>query len=218
VIAVVLAVGCDDGQSPPNLAPTPVLSFRPLALQPGPHWLQLIGFAHSTDPLYPPCEDFFLSYRGTAIRTAFEVTKERDTWVGRSPRGSGGDLELRFREIDTRINGVDIAGSMTGSAVDMPTPPLYQSTGVRAWVQGRASPWATVEGLGEFGVSFLRGRITGDIRFGDGERPGRCTAVMWSLVPDSSGLANPRAPLFPPILGMLQRQLVGSSAGKRMGL
>jgi hypothetical protein len=196
VIAVVLAVSCDDPQSPPGPAPTPPVAFRPLALQPGPHWLHLIGFAHSTDPQYPSCDDFFLSYGGTAIRTALEITNERNAWVGRSPAASGGDLEFRFRETGARISGVDIAGSMGGSAVDMPTPPLYKSTGVRARVQGTASPWATVEGLGEFGVSFLRGQVTGDIRFGDGERSGRCTAVMWSLVPDTSVLPNPVLPLL----------------------
>jgi len=215
VIAVVLAVGCDDAQSPPGLAPTPI-SFRPLALQPGPHWLHLVGFAHSTDPLYPACDDFFLSHGGTAIRTAIEITKEGTTWAGRSPAGSGDDLEFRFREIGARISGVDIAGSIRGSAVDMPTPPLYQSTGVRAWVQGPASPWATVAGLGEFGVSFLRGRITGNIRFGDGERPARCTVVMWSLAPDTSVLPVPPMPLLP--AGALQRQRFGSSAGRNTGL
>jgi hypothetical protein len=199
VIAVAVVAGCDDEQSsPPSSRPTPVLTFGALALEPGPHWLHLIGFARSTDPLYPPCEDYFLSYGGTAIRTAFEITKEGETWVGRSPSESGGHLELRFKEVGTRIGGVDIVGSMTGSAIDMPTPPLYQSTGVRAWVQGTSDPWATVDGLGEFGVSFLRGRIAGDIRFGDGERSSRCTAVMWSLVPATSVLPNPPIPLRPP--------------------
>jgi hypothetical protein len=199
VIAVVLATGCGNGQSsPPALGPTTIVPLRPLALQPGPHFLQLIGFARSTDSQYPPCEDFFRSHGGTAIRTALEITKEGDTWVGRSPEEATGHLELRFKEGGARISGVDISGGMTGSAIDMPAPPLFQSTGVRAWVQGTSGPWATVEGLGEFGVSFLRGRVSGDIRFGDGEIPSRCTAVMWSLVPDKSVLPMPPIPLFPP--------------------
>src|SRR5688572_21238908 len=153
--AVVLVIGCDDATLPPGVAPTPPDSFRLLALQPGPHWLHLVGFAYSTDSLYPPCEDYFLSHGGTAIRTAFEIAKEGREWIGRSPAGSGGDLEFRFREIGSRVGGIDISGSMTGSAIDVPAPP--RSSAVRAWVQGTASPWATVEGLGEFGVSFLRG-------------------------------------------------------------
>ena len=39
---------------------------------------------------------------------------------------------------------------------------------------------------------------TGDIRFADGERPGRCTTVMWSLAPDASvALDRPGATAVP---------------------
>jgi hypothetical protein len=171
-LGAVIIAGCGGASS---TAPTPLRPLRPLALQPGPHWLHFLGFAFSTDPTFPPCENAILLRSGTSVHTRVEVAKAGDAWVGRSPGESGDDIEMVFRESAAEIGGV-------------PQVPGEQApAGVRATLRGASGGSAELEGTGGFANTFLQGTISGDIRFGDGTFAARCSVVLWSLQRDPSG-------------------------------
>jgi len=51
------------------------------------------------------------------------------------------------------------------------------------WRRFIVRTWAVLEGLGERVATFLRGTVSGDIRFvnNDATQVSRCTVVLWSL-------------------------------------
>jgi hypothetical protein len=181
-----LAAGCGSADSLPTpSAPTPLIPLRPLAIGPGVYWLQMNAVIPSTDPRFP-CEYQLFTRGSAAVRTQIVMTNEGADWVGRSPEGSGDDLELRFTPHVAEIGGVPVTGSVVGSALDTPfsfVPPLPPPppTGVRASVRGANGGAAVLEGKGQFVVSLLMGRITGDIRFEDGRNATSCDAATWIL-------------------------------------
>ena len=131
IIAVLAGIGCGSSTSP----------TYPILQGPGPYWLDVIGFAISTNPDVPPCLAPVTVL--TAVRVRLDVTIEGTLWVARSPSPFG-DLELRIRGDGEVAGGIEVRGSVRGTASDSETRPV---SGVSVRIGGANA--ASVEGLAE---------------------------------------------------------------------
>ena len=166
IVAVLAGIGCGSPTSPAH----------PILQGPGPYWLDVIGFAISTDPDVPPCLAPVTAF--TFVRVRLDVTKEGALWVARSPSAFG-DLELRIRGDGEVTGGTEVSGSVRGTALDTETRPVSD---VR--VRIGAATAASVEGLAERTGRFIRGTFFGDIQYINSVgNITQCTAVIWTLQP-----------------------------------
>ncbi len=157
---------------------SPTSPSLPILQGPGPHRMELIGFAISSDPEFPPCLPPVTVF--TAARLRIDVTEEGGFWVGRSPSGIG-DLELRIRGDEELIGGTQVSGSISGTQMDNLSSPAAD---VSVRFGGSA---ASVTGTAERTGQYVRGKIAGDIQyFNSAGNVTRCTSIFWSLQPASS--------------------------------
>lgn len=184
--AALMAAACTQPTQPsrPDLADLPFLRSAALALAPGPHWLNVVSFALSNIPEFPPCTLSGGLRPGTDVVTEVILERRGGTWIGRASPAAAGDLELRFQAGAGTLWGIPVAGTIRGSAIDFGYVPFLPARDLRvAFGEPGAGP-ARLEGTGSIGHAFVHGRIDGPISFRDsGGHTAVCRAAMWSLQP-----------------------------------
>jgi len=189
VIALSGAVAaCDSG---PAFVPTPTTGqavlgvprpSRPIALNPGPYWLQIYGHALSDNPSEPVCAPAGVPAQGTFVNALVRVERLVDEWVAQSVPGEG-TLELRFFDAGSGIGGAAVAGTVSGSSRDSEAASVRPATNVSVTLGGFSQPAANVRGVAAAG-SFLYGAISGRIAFSDPSgASSSCPLVYWTLQP-----------------------------------
>ncbi len=169
-LALLLAAGCGSSPIGPSL---------PILQGPGPYWLELIGFAISSDPEVPPCQPPVTVL--TAVRLRVDMTQEGALWVGRSPAGIG-DLELKIKGDQEVVGGFEVSGSVKGTELDTETRPVSDIS-----IRFGGATGASVKGEAERSGRFIRGTMSGDIQYSNAAgSTTRCTAIIWSLQPAPS--------------------------------
>jgi hypothetical protein len=170
-----LAVACG-GRS----ATAPASSALPLV--PGRQLLTLAGFASSTDPLFPPCTPIGQPRDGTSVNTVVSLTKEGAEWIARS-EPSMGSVELHLRSTGSSTGGYGVAGTITGTALDIGLMGVVRD--VRVTLGSASGGSATFDGETTTPMSSLVvGRMTGALRFSDSQGlSSSCPAIQWSMQP-----------------------------------
>jgi hypothetical protein len=155
-----------------------------IALPAGPQWLQLIGYAASSDPSFSSiCTPARVPSTGTAVTTIVLLTHDGEEWVARAPAPD--TIELRFHDAGTiAMGGETVLGTAHGSAMDVAYP-FHPALDVRATLSGeQPNDAAFVDGIVAASSSFVYGRVSGAIRFSDSSgQASTCTAIQWSLQP-----------------------------------
>jgi hypothetical protein len=156
---------------------------------PGAYLLDLNGYSSFfSNPPVPPC----IAEIGNvlvSVRVRVDVSLEGGVWVGRTPAAIG-DLELRIRDGEEVADGIEVSGSITGTAVDttsvLPRRAFLEAPDVSISLAGAAASAASAEGLAERTERQITGTMSGDIQFFNslGSRA-RCTAIVWGLRPVS---------------------------------
>ena len=172
LLAIIVVMGANCGSSPaaPNY---------PILQNPGFYWLDVTGYAISTNPEVPPCLPPVTVF--THVRLRLDVRMEGGLWVGRST--SAGDLELRILGDNETVGGFEVTGSASGTALDTETKPISD---VSVRLAGTAGSAAAVKGLAERTGRYVSGTIAGDIQYFNSVGSARCTAAIWSLQPAPS--------------------------------
>jgi hypothetical protein len=181
VAILVLAGGAGCGGSPS--APT-----LPILQAPGAYWLDLAGYSIAFNPEVPPC----IQESGNvllAVRARVDVSTQRGLWVGKTPSDIG-DLMLTIRGGEEVAEGIEVRGSVAGTAVDttsvLPRRGFLEAPDVSIRLAGPTGSAATVTGVAERTGRSITGTISGDIRFFNSlGSVSRCTAVTWRLEPAS---------------------------------
>ena len=187
--AILLAASCARGAP---MQPTPASPVDRFELETGPQWLDLLGFGLSDDPDYPACVPPFVPRDGTQVVTRVLLAREGLEWVVRSSEPETGNIVMRFHETGRSLFGMRVTGTIRGWALNVPRFSFELARDARIAVvgsSGRGS--ADVEGTIQRLVSFVLGRVSGDIRFSDRSATewSRCSIIQWSLQP-VGGIGN----------------------------
>lgn len=177
ILVLAGAAGC--GSSP--AAPT-----SRILQGPGAYWLDMAGYAIAFNPEVPPC----IPERGNvliAARVRIDVSLDGGVWVGRT-QSEIGDLELRIRGDEEVAEGIEVSGSITGTAVDttsvLPRRGFLEAPDVSIKLAGVAGSAASARGVAERTGSHITGTMSGDIQFFNSLGSlSKCTAIVWSLFP-----------------------------------
>jgi hypothetical protein len=184
VLMLLAAAGCrSHAPTQPSVGTeVPGLSTS-LNLREGAQWLTLIGVTNYADLTLPPCLPPGSPPSGTWVTTAVTVSREGSDWVARSPSAEAGTIELRFRVTRARITGIDVHGTIRGTAFDMRYTRPRDPTDSHVTFGGDTTT-ADVIGWGDPNYSLVRGDIKGAIRYADPNgRSGSCSVIVWSLSP-----------------------------------
>jgi hypothetical protein len=184
VLMLSLASACSapgemSGPSRGTVVPAPSPPSQ-LALRLGPQWLYLKGAGLTFGSEAPSCQPAGVPPSGTLVTTAVDVSRENGEWVARSRTADAGSIELRFHETQAAVSGIPVAGTISGSAVDMPYVDLYTPTDSHVVFETQTP----VDGVGDPYSSYAAGRIRGAIQFGDSQgRLATCSEIDWALLP-----------------------------------
>jgi hypothetical protein len=186
------AAGCG---AAPLAAPTQTIGHavldaarvsRPLALSPGPYWLQIYGHAISDHPDEPVCTPAGVPAQGTFVNALVRVERAAlniDGWVALSVPGEG-TVEFHFAQTGIVTgSGDSIVGTISGVSRDSAAGTFRPATNVSVTLRGFPEEAAAVRGVAGDGT-FLYGAITGRVAFSDpsGASSG-CRLVYWTLQP-----------------------------------
>jgi hypothetical protein len=189
------AWSCGDGGRPPT-APTspPVIDLSrtdtPLALRAERYLLQLIGNDLSDDPALPPCSPILVPRAGKFVTTFLWFDWEGDDLVGRSRPPYAATLQIRLRRVSSSILGVNVEGTVTGSAPDEydlimgQRDAIFSAEGGTVGLTGLVSPRIRDDALGPTLIGWMRGPIA----FRDGAgATSRCSNAHYYLEPAPPG-------------------------------
>jgi hypothetical protein len=153
-----------------------------LPLTEGRQLLTLSGFAASSNPALPPCAPAGVPRDGTSVNTVVLLTAENGGWMARSALNLG-TIELHLRAGGAAAAGHAVTGTITGTGVDVGLMGVTRD--VRVMLASSTGGAATFDGeTNSPSSSFLVGRITGAVRFADGEgASSTCSAIQWTMQP-----------------------------------
>jgi len=171
--------------------PTPAAPSDLPHLKTGLQWLDLLGFAYSDDPNEPTCAPPFVPRDGTQVTTRVVLERDQEEWVAREADSGSDSLLLRFHDAGRSVLGRRVAGTLRGSAVNVPRFAFELLRDVRVTIAGGLAGSATIEGTVPSLDSFVLGKASGEIRFGDraGTAWSTCSTIQWSLQP-AGGIAT----------------------------
>lgn len=185
VLLLAVAVSVLSGCGGEGLSQVSAPSNELLTLRTGPYWLHLTGFAISNDPAVGICENPLIT-GGTIVTTEVVLSKEIGGWVARSAAGTPGDLSVGFSESGSTVAVVYLAGSISGTALDMQYNSRDAASGVRITVTGVNGGSAELNGDSGRGSTTASGVLEGRITFADKDgRVSTCTSIAWDLIPFS---------------------------------
>ena len=140
---------------------------RPLALSPGPYWLQIYGHALSDHPDEPVCTPAGVPAQGTFVNALVRVERAAvniDGWVALSVPGEG-TVEFHFAQMGIVTgSGDSIVGTISGVSRDSAAGTFRPATNVSVTLRGFPEEAAAVRGVAGDGM-FLYGAITGRVAF-----------------------------------------------------
>jgi hypothetical protein len=178
ILATVFGLAACGGQS----ATAPDTSNL-LPLSPGRQLLTLGGFSVSVDPAFPACTPAGQPSDGTSVNTVVMLAKEAGEWVARSAPGMG-SLELRLRGTGTSARGYAVAGTISGTGLDVGLMGIVRDVSVSLGSTSTGGS-ATFDGeTASLSSSLVVGRVAGTIRFSDSRgQASTCAAIQWSMQP-----------------------------------
>ena len=194
-IAKLSALGACGG-SPSAPSGGDLLNFRA-----GPHYLDLLAYAFSNIPEFPPCvlQD---PWPGTFLTFEVDLFRSGDEWLAQTsaPEGS---FELRLHAAGGYgPGGYAVAGTMRGAATDTGGP-FREPLDVRVTIAAAGGAGsADFDGTANPAVSFASGRLSGAIVFQDSVgATATCSAASWTLQP--KGVPRALVALLPTSLPQL---------------
>jgi hypothetical protein len=175
VCSLLTACGGKTATQPESSVPLPLTAGRQL--------LTLGGFWISLDPSFPPCAPPGLPRDGTSVNTIVDLAREGGDWVARSAPAMG-SLELRLRGTAPSARGYIVAGTISGTALDIGLMGVIRDVRV-SLASSSSGGFATFDGeTASPSSSFVAGKVTGTVRFSDSQgASSTCAAIQWTMQP-----------------------------------